>query len=81
MNKDVYQSSFTQTLSELNSDLANSLITEEEYKILLGLHLQKEFHRSIQHDFDVLISPLVRKKHRSASYLQYNWERTVSYNA
>lgn len=77
--KNMYESKLTRAITPLHDDLIAGKITEDEFKILLGVYIQREFAVNLNNDFWELVKPIMKKSTRSgAKYVGYNWKRIIN---
>jgi hypothetical protein len=73
-----YNTRLFQVFTSLEKDLASKKITQEEFDILLGLYIEKEFSDTIISEIDELL-PDSSNDLQGANLLTYQWKRTFKH--
>lgn len=74
MNKSFYETRTFRILNKLEEDLANDKLTRDEFEMLLGLLIEKEFTENIKWHIKSIMPR--KNKRRGFGFVNYEWRHT-----
>lgn len=75
MNKSSYETRTLRILRMIEEDLANNRLTAEEFEILIGFLIEKEFSDNLKHQISRVV-PKSKSRRRGFSWINYELKRS-----